>query len=70
MNFEESIKTAMKEQVRKTKIIKKQKTSDSLNRKILIFSLISLGIIGGTYYFLDNKNDLFTPLWIILAIVW
>ncbi|MCJ7637967.1 MAG: NAD(P)H-binding protein [Nitrososphaeraceae archaeon] len=45
MNFEESIKTAMKEQVRKSKIIKKQKTSDSLNRKILIFSLISLGII-------------------------
>ena len=70
MNFEESIKTAMKEQVRKTKIIKKQKTSDSLNRKILIFSLISLGIIGGTYYFLDNKNDLLTPLWIILAVVW
>ena len=70
MSFEESIKTAMKEQVRKAKIIKKQKTSDSLNRKILIFSLISLGIIGATYYFLDNKNDLFTPLWIILAIVW
>lgn len=70
MSFEESIKTAMKEQVRKTKIIKKQKTSDSLNRKILIFSLISLGIIGATYYFLDNKSDLFTPLWIILAIVW
>ena len=70
MNFEESIKTAMKEQVRKAKIIKKQKTSDSLNRKILIFSLISLGIIGATYYFLDNKNDLFTPLWIILAIIW
>ncbi|HEU4482689.1 MAG TPA: NAD(P)H-binding protein [Nitrososphaeraceae archaeon] len=70
MNFEESIKTAMKEQVRKAKIIKKQKTSDSLNRKILIFSLISLGIIGATYYFLDSKNDLFTPLWIILAIVW
>ena len=70
MNFEESIKTAMKEQVRKAKIIKKQKMSDSLNRKILIFSLISLGIIGVTYYFLDNQNDLFTPLWIILAIVW
>ena len=46
MTFEESIKTAMKEQVRKSKIVKKQKTSDSLNRKILIFSLISLGIIG------------------------
>src|SRR5919107_528642 len=69
-NFEESIRIAMKEEIRKAKVIKKQKTSDSLNRTILIFSLISLGIIGGTYYFLDNKNDLFTPLWIILAIVW
>jgi uncharacterized protein YbjT (DUF2867 family) len=70
-NFEESIKTAMKEEVRKAKIIKKQRTSDSLNRKILIFSLIALGIIGATYYFLDNDRiDIFSPLWIILAIVW
>ena len=70
-NFEESIKTAMKEEVRKAKLIKKQRTSDSLNRKILIFSLISLGIIGATYYFLDNDRiDIFSPLWIILAIVW
>ncbi len=69
-NFEESIGTAMKEEVRRTKIIKKQKTSEVINRKILIFSLISLGIIGATYYFLDNRNDIFTPLWIILAILW
>jgi uncharacterized protein YbjT (DUF2867 family) len=70
MNFEESIRTAMKEDVRRTKVIKKQRTSDSLNRTILFFSLISLGIIGATYYFLDNRSDLFTPLWIILAILW
>jgi hypothetical protein len=70
-NFEESIKTAMKGEVRRTKIIKKQKTSEAINRKILIFSLISLGIIGATYYFLDNKsNILFSPQWIILAIIW
>jgi hypothetical protein len=69
-NFEESIKTAMKEEVRRTKIIKKQKTSEIINRKILIFSLISLGIIGATYYFSDNRIDIFSPLWIIIAIVW
>jgi hypothetical protein len=61
-NFEESIRTAMKEEVRKAKVIKKQKTSDSLNKTILIFSLISLGIIGTTYYFLDNRSDIFSPL--------
>jgi hypothetical protein len=69
-NFEESIRTAMKEEVRRTKIIKKQKTSEIINRKILIFSLILLAIIGATYYFLDNRSDIFSPLWIILAIVW
>ena len=69
-NFEESIRIAMKEEVRKAKVIKKQKTSDSLNKTILIFSLISLGIIGATYYFLDNRSDMFSPHWIILAILW
>ena len=69
-NFEESIRIAMKEEVRKAKVIKKQKTSDSLNKTILIFSLISLGIIGATYYFLDSRSDIFSPHWIILAILW
>ena len=68
-NFEESIRIAMKE-VRKAKVIKKQKTSDSLNKTILIFSLISLGIIGTTYYLLDKRSDIFSPHWIILAILW
>src|SRR5215218_3707837 len=58
-NFEESIRIAMKEEVRKAKVIKKQKTSDSLNKTILIFSLISLGIIGTTYYLLDKRSDIF-----------
>jgi uncharacterized protein YbjT (DUF2867 family) len=69
-NFEESIRIAMKEEVRRTKAIKKQRTSHSLNRTILFFSLIFLGIIGATYYFLDNRSDIFSPLWIILAVLW
>jgi Na+/proline symporter len=71
-SFEESIRTAMNEEIRKTKIIKKQKTSEIINRRILIFSLISLAIIGTTYYFLDNDRiiDIFSPFWIILASVW
>src|SRR5688500_16631207 len=69
-NFEESIRTAMKEEVRKAKVTKKKKTYDSLNKTIIIFSLISLAIIGTTYYFLDNMSDIFSPPWITLAIVW
>jgi uncharacterized protein YbjT (DUF2867 family) len=68
--FDESIKTAMNEESKKTKIIKKQKTSDILNRKILIFSLISLAIIGSTYYILDNRKDIYEPSWIFLSIIW
>jgi len=68
--FDESIKTAMKEQSKRTKIIKKQKTSETLNRKILIFSLIMLSIIGSTYYILDSRNDIYSAGWIFLSILW
>lgn len=68
--FDESVKTAMKEQSKKTKIIKKQKTSETLNRKILIFSLIMLSIIGSTYYILDSRNDIYSAGWIFLSILW
>ena len=61
----------MKEEVRKIKKTKKQKTSEIINKKILIFSLITLAIIGTTYYFLDNdKIDILNPLWAILAGIW
>ena len=68
--FDESVKTAMKEQSKKTKIIRKQKTSETLNRKILIFSLIMLSIIGSTYYILDSRNDIYSAGWIFLSILW
>lgn len=68
--FDESVRTAMKEQSKKTKIVKKQKTSETLNRKILIFSLIMLAIIGSTYYILDSRKDIYSAEWIFLSILW
>ncbi|MFB5600893.1 MAG: NAD(P)H-binding protein [Nitrososphaeraceae archaeon] len=68
--FDESIKTAMNEEAKKTKVIKKQKTSEALNKKLLIFSLISLAIIGSTYYILDTRKDIYEPGWLFLSILW
>lgn len=68
--FDESVRNAMKEQSKKTKIVKKQKTSETLNRKILIFSLIMLAIIGSTYYILDSRKDIYSAEWIFLSILW
>ena len=41
-NFEKSIKIAMSKQMRKDKAIKKERTSSSLNKRILITSLVAL----------------------------
>ena len=51
MNFEKSIMTAMREQKKSDKVIKKERTSSSLNKRILMISTIALALIGSTYYF-------------------
>lgn len=48
----------------------KQRTSFSLNYKILLVSLILLLTIGTTYFTLDSRHDFLPPLWIAVAIIW
>lgn len=69
-NFENSIKSAMSEQKRKDKAIKKERTSSSLNRRILMTFLIALDVIRSTYYFLDRRNEIFQPLWLVRGCLW
>ncbi len=69
-NFENSIKTAMSEQRRKDKAIKKERTSSFLNKRILMTSLVALAVIGSTYYFLDQRNEIFQPVWLVLGCLW
>lgn len=69
-NFENSIKIAMSEQKRKDKAIKKERTSSSLNKRILITSLVALAAIGSSYYFLDQRNEIFRPVWLVLGCLW
>jgi uncharacterized protein YbjT (DUF2867 family) len=72
--FKESVKYCLKEGNKYKKIsikqIKKERTSFSLNYKILLISLCLLLFIGTTYYFLDTRHDFLKPFWLIIAIFW
>jgi uncharacterized protein YbjT (DUF2867 family) len=69
-NFEESIKIARNEQTENERIIKKERTSSCLNKRILLASTIALAIIGFTYYLLDARIEIFQPTWVVLAGLW
>jgi uncharacterized protein YbjT (DUF2867 family) len=69
-NFENSIKIARNEQTENERIIKKERTSSCLNKRILFSSTIALAIIGFTYYLLDVRIEIFQPIWVVLAGLW
>ena len=69
-NFEKSIEIARNEQTENERIIKKERTSSCLNKRILLASTIALAIIGFTYYFLDARIEIFQPIWLVLTGLW
>ena len=68
--FEDSVRIAMNQQSNNEKVMKKELTSSSLNKKILMISTVALTIIGATYYILDARTEIFQPIWIVLASLW
>ena len=73
-SFEESIEYCLKDENKyKNTSIKqmiKERTSFSLNYKVLLVSLVMLLFIGTTYYFLDTRKEFLNPIWIVLAVFW
>lgn len=74
-SFEESLHHCIREENKYKKRvdpsrIKKERTSLSLNYKILLVSLIMLLAIGTTYYFLDSRSQFLEPFWLWIAIIW
>ena len=49
---------------------KEEKTSFVINQKILIYSLFVMAFIGSTYYWLDNRSDVYQSSWILGSFVW
>jgi uncharacterized protein YbjT (DUF2867 family) len=69
-SFEEAVRAAKEEKPRKSKITKKERTSHSLNNKVLLISLFALSVMGSTYYLLNPKPEIFLASWLILSVLW
>ena len=46
------------------------KTSFVFNQKLLMISLVAMLIVGTTYYWLDDRKDVYQPLWLIASGFW
>src|SRR5919202_1841509 len=68
--FEEAIMTAEKEEQKEEQEVKRrtsgrrQRTSHTLNNKLLIVSLFALAAIGTAYYMLDTRPEVFPFNWL------
>jgi uncharacterized protein YbjT (DUF2867 family) len=50
--------------------IKESKTSFVINQRILMTSLVAMSIIGTTYYWLDDRSDVYEFVWIAASALW
>lgn len=68
----ESIDAATKEMRENPPQVKlpEQKTSFIINQKILMSSLVALAIIGTTYYWLDDRSDVYQIGWLAGSMLW
>lgn len=73
-SFKDSIEYCLKEENKyNTTSIKqmiKERTSFSLNYKVLLVSLVMLLCLGTTYYFLDTRQEFLNPIWIVVSVFW
>ena len=47
-----------------------EKTSYKTNQKILLITLCAMAFIGTTYYWLDDRNDVWQIPWLIGSVIW
>jgi hypothetical protein len=46
------------------------KTSFIFNQKLLMVSLVAMLIVGTTYYWLDDRKDVYQPIWLVASGLW
>jgi hypothetical protein len=68
--FEEAVIAAEVEEDAKRKNKGEQRTSHTLNNKLLIVSLFAMAAIGSTYYMLDARPEVFQTNWLVLSSIW
>ena len=50
--------------------LREECTGFKINQKLLLASLIAMAIVGTTYYWLDDRSELFEPVWILAGVFW
>jgi len=68
----ESIDIATKEMNSSPPIskVKEEKTGFKINQTLIQIALLSLAVIGTSYYWLDDRLDVYQPLWLIGSFFW
>lgn len=49
---------------------KEEKTGFKINQKLIQISLLALALIGTSYYWLDDRSDVYQILWLVGSFVW
>ena len=50
--------------------LREERTGFKINQKLLLASLIAMAIVGTTYYILDEREELFQPIWMLAGVFW
>ncbi|MDH3488844.1 MAG: NAD(P)H-binding protein [Nitrosopumilus sp.] len=50
--------------------MKEEKTGFKINQKAIQISLFALAIIGTSYYWLDDRPEVYQPLWLLGSFIW
>jgi uncharacterized protein YbjT (DUF2867 family) len=53
-----------------TSKIREEKTGFKINQKLIQISLLALAVVGTSYYWLDDRSDVYQPLWLIGSFLW
>jgi uncharacterized protein YbjT (DUF2867 family) len=71
-SFEEAIQEARneKEHIRQPNRIIKERSTQEINSKLLMLSLLLMAAIGSTYYILDARPEIYHTNWIVLGVLW
>jgi len=50
--------------------LKQEKTGFKINQRLIQCTLFLMAVIGSTYYWLDERPEVFEPLWLVGSFVW
>jgi uncharacterized protein YbjT (DUF2867 family) len=68
--FEEAVRAAEAEDKAKMEDKGRQRISHTFENKLLIASLLAMGVIGSTYYVIDARPEVFQTSWLVLSGLW